>query len=64
MISNGKKDETAEVISLSLTFGHRVVNGAGTARLGGHYPDREPLLFVQSCGPAWLVGYLAAQPIR
>ena len=32
MISNGKKkDETAEVITLSLTFDHRVVNGAGAA---------------------------------
>jgi 2-oxoisovalerate dehydrogenase E1 component len=30
-ISNGKKDETAEVITLSLTFDHRVVNGAGAA---------------------------------
>src|SRR5438874_847301 len=32
MISNGKKkDETAEVITLSLTFDHRIVNGAGAA---------------------------------
>jgi 2-oxoisovalerate dehydrogenase E1 component len=31
MISNGKKDESAEVITLSLTFDHRVVNGAGAA---------------------------------
>ena len=32
MISNGKnKNETAEVITLSLTFDHRVVNGAGAA---------------------------------
>lgn len=30
-IANGKKDETAEVITLSLTFDHRVVNGAGAA---------------------------------
>jgi len=28
---NGKKNETAEVITLSLTFDHRVVNGAGAA---------------------------------
>jgi len=26
-----KKNETAEVITLSLTFDHRVVNGAGAA---------------------------------
>jgi 2-oxoisovalerate dehydrogenase E1 component len=31
MIPNGKKNETAEVITLSLTFDHRVVNGAGAA---------------------------------
>jgi pyruvate/2-oxoglutarate dehydrogenase complex dihydrolipoamide acyltransferase (E2) component len=31
MIANGKKSETAEVITLSLTFDHRVNNGAGAA---------------------------------
>ncbi len=31
VISNGKKSDTAEVITLSLTFDHRVVNGAGAA---------------------------------
>jgi 2-oxoisovalerate dehydrogenase E1 component len=31
IIANGKKNETAEVITLSLTFDHRVVNGAGAA---------------------------------
>jgi 2-oxoisovalerate dehydrogenase E1 component len=31
IMPNGKKDETAEVITLSLTFDHRVVNGAGAA---------------------------------
>jgi len=31
IIPNGKKNETAEVITLSLTFDHRVVNGAGAA---------------------------------
>ncbi len=31
MISNGKKNDTAEVITLSLTFDHRVINGAGAA---------------------------------
>ena len=31
IIPNGEKNETAEVITLSLTFDHRVVNGAGAA---------------------------------
>jgi len=31
IISNGKKNETAEVITLSLTFDHRVLNGAVAA---------------------------------
>jgi pyruvate/2-oxoglutarate dehydrogenase complex dihydrolipoamide acyltransferase (E2) component len=31
LIANGSKNETAEVITLSLTFDHRVVNGAGAA---------------------------------
>src|SRR2546421_6794298 len=31
MLRNGKKNETAEVITLSLTFDHRVVDGAGAA---------------------------------
>ena len=31
LIPNGKRDESAEVITLSLTFDHRVVNGAGAA---------------------------------
>ena len=31
MVGNGKKSETVEVITLSLTFDHRVVNGAGAA---------------------------------
>ncbi|MDQ2868754.1 MAG: thiamine pyrophosphate-dependent enzyme [Verrucomicrobiota bacterium] len=31
MISNGKENESADVITLSLTFDHRVVNGAGAA---------------------------------
>ena len=30
-IPNGKKNETAEVITLSLTFDHRVLNGAAAA---------------------------------
>ena len=31
LISNKNRNETAEVITLSLTFDHRVVNGAGAA---------------------------------
>jgi pyruvate/2-oxoglutarate dehydrogenase complex dihydrolipoamide acyltransferase (E2) component len=31
IVPNGKKNQTAEVITLSLTFDHRVVNGAGAA---------------------------------
>jgi 2-oxoisovalerate dehydrogenase E1 component len=31
IMPNGKKNETAEVITLSLTFDHRVVNGVGAA---------------------------------
>jgi 2-oxoisovalerate dehydrogenase E1 component len=31
MVSNGAQSESAEVITLSLTFDHRVVNGAGAA---------------------------------
>jgi 2-oxoisovalerate dehydrogenase E1 component len=31
LISNKNKNETAEVVTLSLTFDHRVVNGAGAA---------------------------------
>ena len=31
LLANGKENETAEVITLSLTFDHRVVNGAGAA---------------------------------
>jgi 2-oxoisovalerate dehydrogenase E1 component len=31
ILPNGKENETAEVITLSLTFDHRVVNGAGAA---------------------------------
>ena len=31
VVSNGKKNETAEVITLSLTFDHRVLNGAAAA---------------------------------
>jgi len=31
LVPNGKKNETTDVVTLSLTFDHRVVNGAGAA---------------------------------
>jgi pyruvate/2-oxoglutarate dehydrogenase complex dihydrolipoamide acyltransferase (E2) component len=31
ILPNGKEGQTAEVITLSLTFDHRVINGAGAA---------------------------------
>ncbi len=31
IIANGKNNQTAEVVTLSLTFDHRVINGAGAA---------------------------------
>ena len=40
IIPNGKKNETAEVITLSLTFDHRVVNGAGAANFVHEIKER------------------------
>ncbi len=40
MIANGTKNETAEVITLSLTFDHRVVNGAGAANFVREIKDQ------------------------
>jgi len=40
MITNGKKNETVEVITLSLTFDHRVVNGAGAANFVHEIKER------------------------
>ena len=40
IIPNGKKNETAEVITLSLTFDHRVVNGAGAANFVHNIKER------------------------
>ena len=31
MLDDGKKNETVEVVTLSLTFDHRVMNGAAAA---------------------------------
>jgi 2-oxoisovalerate dehydrogenase E1 component len=40
MVANGKKSETTEVITLSLTFDHRVVNGAGAANFVHEIKER------------------------
>ena len=40
LISNDRKNETAEVITLSLTFDHRVVNGAGAANFAREIKER------------------------
>ena len=41
LIPNGKKNESAEVITLSLTFDHRVVNGAGAASFANEIPTAK-----------------------
>src|SRR5262249_32266960 len=38
--ANGKKNESAEVITLSLTFDHRVVNGAGAASFANEVKEQ------------------------
>jgi 2-oxoisovalerate dehydrogenase E1 component len=40
LIANGASEETAEVITLSLTFDHRVVNGAGAASFAREIKER------------------------
>jgi 2-oxoisovalerate dehydrogenase E1 component len=40
LISNKNKNESAEVITLSLTFDHRVVNGAGAAAFANEIKNR------------------------
>lgn len=40
LIANGASDETVEVITLSLTFDHRVVNGAGAAHFAREIRDQ------------------------
>src|SRR6202040_3178968 len=40
LIPNGKKNESAEVITLSLTFDHRVVNGAGAASFANEIKEQ------------------------
>jgi pyruvate/2-oxoglutarate dehydrogenase complex dihydrolipoamide acyltransferase (E2) component len=40
ILPNGKKNESAEVVTLSLTFDHRVVNGAGAANFAHEIKDQ------------------------
>jgi 2-oxoisovalerate dehydrogenase E1 component len=40
LIANGANEETAEFITLSLTFNHRVVNGAGAASFAREIKDQ------------------------
>ena len=40
LISNKDKNESAEVITLSLTFDHRVVNGAGAAAFANEIKEQ------------------------
>ena len=50
IIPNGKKNEAAEVITLSLTFDHRVVNGAGAASFVHDIKERIELFKIPSGG--------------
>src|SRR5207302_1308842 len=50
IIPNGKKNEAAEVITLSLTFDHRVVNGAGAASFVHDIKERIELFEIPSGG--------------
>src|SRR5437868_14330600 len=48
ILANGKKNETAEVITLSLTFDHRVVNGAGAANFAHEIKEQIEQFSLQS----------------
>jgi pyruvate/2-oxoglutarate dehydrogenase complex dihydrolipoamide acyltransferase (E2) component len=48
VISNDKENETVEVITLSLTFDHRVVNGAGAANFVHEIKERIEKFELQS----------------
>jgi pyruvate/2-oxoglutarate dehydrogenase complex dihydrolipoamide acyltransferase (E2) component len=48
LISNKNKNETAEVITLSLTFDHRVVNGAGAAAFANEIKNQIEEFRIQS----------------
>jgi 2-oxoisovalerate dehydrogenase E1 component len=51
MISNGSKPESAEVITLSLTFDHRVVNGAGAANFVHEIKEQVENFTVPAAAP-------------
>ncbi|MGI9113862.1 MAG: thiamine pyrophosphate-dependent enzyme [Chthoniobacterales bacterium] len=52
MIVNGDSNETAEVITLSLTFDHRVVNGAGAANFAREVKEQIETFTCHLCpGP-------------
>jgi pyruvate/2-oxoglutarate dehydrogenase complex dihydrolipoamide acyltransferase (E2) component len=51
LISNGKKNESAEVITLSLTFDHRVVNGAGAASFAHEIKEQIENFNIPSAKP-------------
>src|SRR5438477_1181726 len=50
LIPNGKKNESAEVITLSLTFDHRVVNGARAAGFANEIKKEIELFKIPSGG--------------
>jgi pyruvate/2-oxoglutarate dehydrogenase complex dihydrolipoamide acyltransferase (E2) component len=51
IIINGKKNESAEVITLSLTFDHRVVNGAGAANFAHEIKEQIEHFAVSADAP-------------
>jgi 2-oxoisovalerate dehydrogenase E1 component len=55
MVPNGKKNETAEVITLSLTFDHRVNNGAGAANFVHEIKEQIEKFKIPSGGPRAVV---------
>ena len=52
ILPNGKKNETAEVITLSLTFDHRVVNGAGAANFAHEIKEQIELFNLKAVAAA------------
>jgi pyruvate/2-oxoglutarate dehydrogenase complex dihydrolipoamide acyltransferase (E2) component len=50
LISNKDKNESAEVITLSLTFDHRVVNGAGAAAFANEIKEQIEQFRIPSAG--------------
>jgi pyruvate/2-oxoglutarate dehydrogenase complex dihydrolipoamide acyltransferase (E2) component len=54
LLSNGKSNETAEVITLSLTFDHRIVNGAGAANFVHDIKEQIEAFTIPSSEPVAL----------